>query len=119
MATVIPQITKTIFLTFRHFDISTFAYNHYRTTYLTLQYQNDPFFQKTDYETADNLTSYFEYDSSMERLEVECGPNKAYLFIDNLCQGSKGKCIDFKVIFLCIDTPNYPHPRYIGKYASL
>ncbi|XP_071839986.1 uncharacterized protein [Apostichopus japonicus] len=70
-----------------------------RLSVLTGHYNRD----KTDYETADNLTSYFEYDSSMERLEVECGPNKAYLFIDNLCQGSKGKCIDFKGHLL---TPN-------------
>lgn len=48
-------------------------------------------------DTSENLSSYFEYDSTVERLEVECGPNKAHLFVDKLCQGSKGKCIEFNV----------------------
>lgn len=36
-------------------------------------------------------------------LEVECGQNKAYLYLSKLCQGSKGPCIFFQTSWL---TPN-------------
>lgn len=36
-------------------------------------------------------------------LDVECGPNKATLFLSKLCQGSKGPCISFQGTWL---TPN-------------
>lgn len=36
-------------------------------------------------------------------LDVECGPNKAILFLSKLCQGSKGPCISFQGAWL---TPN-------------
>nr|XP_002737526.1 PREDICTED: polycomb protein Scm-like [Saccoglossus kowalevskii] len=36
-------------------------------------------------------------------LEVECGENKALLYLNKLCQGSKGQCIYFKESWL---TPN-------------
>lgn len=36
-------------------------------------------------------------------LEVECGPNKALLYLTKLCQGSKGPCILYQESWL---TPN-------------
>lgn len=44
----------------------------------------------------DGFVSYYECEKT-DLLDVECGPNKAFLYINKLCQGSKGKCIDFKV----------------------
>jgi len=36
-------------------------------------------------------------------LDVECGPNKAVMYLSKLCQGSKGPCVSFKGSWL---TPN-------------
>jgi hypothetical protein len=43
------------------------------------------------------------YDDGETMLDVECGPNKALLYLDKLCQGSKGPCINFQGAWL---TPN-------------
>ena len=43
------------------------------------------------------------YDENEVVLDVECGPNKASLYLARLCQGSKGPCILFNGSWL---TPN-------------
>lgn len=53
-------------------------------------------------DNMDSYVSYYECEKT-DLLDVECGPNKAFLYINKLCQGSKGKCIDFKGHML---TPN-------------
>ncbi|XP_077998062.1 uncharacterized protein LOC144451154 isoform X2 [Glandiceps talaboti] len=42
-------------------------------------------------------------DDGQAALEIECGENKALLYLSKLCQGSKGQCVFFKNAWL---TPN-------------
>lgn len=58
--------------------------------------------QSINSEQADDLVKPVFKDGELV-LEVECGQNKAILYLSKLCQGSKGPCISFQSSWL---TPN-------------
>lgn len=58
--------------------------------------------QNVSAEQADDLVKPVFKDGELV-LEVECGQNKAILYLSKLCQGSKGPCISFQNSWL---TPN-------------
>lgn len=58
--------------------------------------------QNANSEQGDDLVKPVFKDGELV-LEVECGQNKAILYLSKLCQGSKGPCINFQSSWL---TPN-------------
>lgn len=59
---------------------------HHFTTRYTIEMPSDP--------SRLGVELILDHDNAEPVIEVECGGNRGLLYVNKLCQGSKGKCVE-------------------------